>query len=162
VALICAASTAVGAPRGERTRDTFRWQHLRVWRASAPEAFSCGNMRMCGADNRWMRLSALRLPSLIGRFLQIALSKLGREQKRAARTRSLAYSPHPEVAAQRPSKDVGRGAGACILRGSRSLSSGRPLRAGPVGSRLRMRRTIERRRERGIKTSRSTRYAPKP
>src|ERR1700683_575804 len=57
--------------------------------------------------------------------------------------RAFACTPHPEVAAKRPSKDVGRGAGACILRGSWSLSSGRPLRAGPVGSHLRMRGTAK-------------------
>ena len=44
---------------------------------------------------------------------------------------------HPEVAAQRPSKGDGPGASAGILRGSRSLSSGRP-KAGPVGPHLRM------------------------
>src|SRR5579864_3549231 len=55
----------------------------------------------------------------------------------AARIVNTAYNRHPEVAAKRPSKDAGRGAGAVALRGSRSLSSGRPLRAGPVGSHLR-------------------------
>jgi DNA-binding transcriptional LysR family regulator len=47
---------------------------------------------------------------------------------------ALNLDPHPEVLAKRASKDVGRGAGACTLRGSaRSLSSGRP-KAGPVGA----------------------------
>jgi hypothetical protein len=31
---------------------------------------------------------------------------------------ALNLDPHPEVLAKRASKDVGRGAGACILRGS--------------------------------------------
>src|SRR5437588_1281480 len=44
---------------------------------------------------------------------------------------------HPEVAAKRPSKDVTY-TGPVVLRSSRSLSSGRPLRAGPVGSHLRV------------------------
>src|SRR5579864_651261 len=56
----------------------------------------------------------------------------------AARIVNTAYNRHPEVAAKRPSKDAGRGARAVALRGSRSLSSGRPLRAGPVGSHLRV------------------------
>jgi ribosomal protein L11 methyltransferase len=46
---------------------------------------------------------------------------------------------HPEVRAKgAPRRIRGRSLGAAALRGSRSLSSGRPLRAGPVGSHLRV------------------------
>jgi hypothetical protein len=67
------------------------------------------------------RLSALRLPYFIrGGFRAVAWQSSGANKKRAARTTKLYLcSPHPEARAQRASKDVGRGARACILRGSR-------------------------------------------
>jgi hypothetical protein len=55
--------------------------------------------------------------------LGMALARLGRKKRRENSEARIALPPHPEVRAQRASKDAGPGTSACILRGSRWRAS---------------------------------------
>ncbi len=99
--------------------------------ASAPRALAGGNVCRCGADIGWMRLSALRFPLYEpGASLKESCCR-GPEQTSdadgVARTRF-----HFVIASE--AKQSRFLAAKVWIASSLSLSSGRPLWAGPVGS----------------------------
>jgi hypothetical protein len=94
-------ASGVASTAAERRKASGpRWGRFRA------RASSGGNIRPCGADNGWMRLSALRLPSILGGdVLRVVFCK-ARAQQRVARTLLFALSPPRGERRRRPSAAV--------------------------------------------------------